>query len=92
MSRNKCPECERSNGPHYRGPCEHGGEAPEFRLTQLDPAEDRHEAVRDLCRAVERYEQGRAPADDVIDCAREVARTQNEYQALMRARRVAAHA
>ena len=18
-----CPECERSNGPHYRGPCEH---------------------------------------------------------------------
>lgn len=20
-----CPECERSNGPHYRGPCEHRG-------------------------------------------------------------------
>jgi hypothetical protein len=20
-----CPECERSNGPHYRGPCAHGG-------------------------------------------------------------------
>jgi hypothetical protein len=19
-----CPECERSEGPHYRGPCEHG--------------------------------------------------------------------
>jgi hypothetical protein len=18
-----CPECERSNGPHYRGPCKH---------------------------------------------------------------------
>jgi hypothetical protein len=20
-----CPECARSYGPHYRGPCEHGG-------------------------------------------------------------------
>ena len=20
----ECPECTRSNGPHYRGPCEHG--------------------------------------------------------------------
>jgi hypothetical protein len=23
----RCPECERSNGPHYAGPCEHGEEA-----------------------------------------------------------------
>lgn len=22
---NTCAECERSYGPHYRGPCEHGG-------------------------------------------------------------------
>lgn len=22
-SQQSCPECERSNGPHYRGPCEH---------------------------------------------------------------------
>jgi hypothetical protein len=23
-----CPECERSNGPHYRGPCDHDGPRP----------------------------------------------------------------
>jgi hypothetical protein len=60
---------------------------PEFRLTQLDPAEDRHEAIRNLCRTITRYEEGRGDLADVLECAREVARTQAEYQSLLRARR-----
>ena len=28
MSARACPECARSNGPHYRGPCCHGGALP----------------------------------------------------------------
>ena len=30
---NNCPECARSNGPHYTGPCDHGAptvKAPTF--------------------------------------------------------------
>lgn len=33
-----CPECERSNGPHYRGRCDHGGNA--YRLSFVSPIAD----------------------------------------------------
>jgi hypothetical protein len=54
-----CPECERSNGPHYRGPCAHGGPAVDVQtLRPLLPAwlnEAADDVRRDLARVAARY-------------------------------------
>lgn len=82
----KCEECERSNGPHYKGPCEHGGQLKPRPKKVIPPTEPgrsgiRHRVVRQAPSG-KMFQAGRARYDDYREAeaeARACLRSANKH-------------